>query len=71
MLLQPPKMTNTGRTNALLDLISLFSLLYQVSKIIILEIKSFFKKYVVDYAITVVLIFPLCPPPPSTPHSLR
>ena len=23
--------------------------------------------YFIDYAITVVLIFPLCPPPPSTP----
>ena len=27
----------------------------------------FFKLYFIDYAITVVPIFPLCPSPPSTP----
>ena len=39
------------------------------------EIKDFFhsfkKLYFIDYAITVVLIFPLCPSQPSTPYSLR
>ena len=32
---------------------------------------SIFKLYFIGYAITVVLILPLCPPPPSPPHSLR
>ena len=31
----------------------------------------FCKLYFIDYAITVVPIFPLCPPPPSTSYSLR
>ena len=30
-----------------------------------------FKLHFIDYAITVVPIFTLCPPPPSNPHSLR
>ena len=32
---------------------------------------SFLKLYSIDYAITVVPVFPLCPCPLSTPHSLR
>ena len=50
----------------------------RVKFIVLLDIKSpsshplyFFKLYFIDYAITVVVIFPLGLPPPSTTHSLR
>ena len=37
---------------------------------IIIILFHLFLIYVIDYAITVVLIFPPLPPPPGTPHSL-
>ena len=37
----------------------------------LIAIYLFFKLYIIDYGITVVPIFPLCPPLPSTAHSLR